>query len=103
MHRTLTRSSRCAGATRRSVGLAGTLVTVVIAVLARPALAAGAPPDDVPVLSATPGQPLRFSVGDTVEVGRVTREGITEGDISLRRSPGRLEGRVGGEPIDVRL
>ncbi|HXJ22532.1 MAG TPA: hypothetical protein VMT03_20105 [Polyangia bacterium] len=38
-----------------------------------------------------------------MHVASVTPEGMSDGDIDLRRSPGRLSGHVGVEPIQLRL
>ena len=56
-----------------------------------------------PLLAAAPNQSLTFAVGDKVQVADVTREGMTDADISLRSFPGHLRGHVGGEPVDLRL
>lgn len=67
-------------------------------------VAAGAPSDDrAPLLASVPNQPLTFTVGDKVQIADVTREGMTDGDISLRSFPGRLRGHVGPEPLQLRL
>lgn len=55
------------------------------------------------LLEATPGQTLRYAVGDNVVVANVNREGLTSGDVNLRRSPRRLIGSVGAEPVTLKL
>jgi hypothetical protein len=50
-------------------------------------------------LSAAPGETLQYSTGDDVHVARVTREGMTSGDVVLRRSGDGLRGVVGAEPV----
>ena len=78
----------------------GALVVVVAAAAAVP------PPTSTvgaTLLEATPGQTLRYADGDEVVVANVNREGLSGADVNLRRSPGRLSGSVGTEPVALKL
>jgi hypothetical protein len=55
------------------------------------------------LLEAMPGQTLRYSVGDDVVVADVNRDGLSGTHVNLRRSPGRLTGSVGTEPVTLKL
>lgn len=65
---------------------------------AAPTLAAEA---DVALLVPTPNQPLTLVVGGKVQIADVSREGMTDSDITLPRFPGRLRGHVGPEPREM--
>jgi hypothetical protein len=69
------------------------------------ALALGAPraAAETPLLAAKPGQDLSFTVGNNVHVANITREGLSSDGVELRRSADHLRGRVGAEPVDIRL
>jgi len=55
------------------------------------------------LLEATPGQTLRYSIGEEAQVADVSRGGLFSAEVSLRKLPGRLNGSVGGEPVTMRL
>lgn len=55
------------------------------------------------LLEAAPGEVVQYSVGDRTVIARVTPEGMTSGDVTLRRFRERLSGSVGVDPIEVRL
>src|SRR5689334_9192640 len=55
------------------------------------------------LLEAAPGEVLQYSAGDRTLMARVTREGMTSGDVTLRRFRQRLTGSVGVDPVEVRL
>jgi hypothetical protein len=55
------------------------------------------------LLEATPGQTLRYSIGEEVQVADVSRDGFFSADVNLRKLPGRLNGSVGREPVTMRL
>lgn len=56
-----------------------------------------------PLLASSPGQVLSFTVGDNVRVANVSREGFAGDGVVLDRSADRLRGRVGTQPVQIRL
>jgi hypothetical protein len=82
------------------VGRAFVVWAGLVGILAPGSAAAAA---GAPLLASTPGQDLSFTVGNTVRVAAVTREGFASDGIELETSPGRLRGRVGTQPVDIRL
>jgi hypothetical protein len=55
------------------------------------------------LLKAMPGQTLRYSIGDNVQVADVSQGGFFSADVNLRTRPGRLNGSVGRQPVTMRL
>jgi hypothetical protein len=58
---------------------------------------------DKPLLVAAPGQTLRYSIAEEVQVADVSRNGLFSAGVTLRKLPGRLDGSVGREPVTMRL
>lgn len=76
----------------------------LLAALGGAAPVAGSPaPAQVPSLASTPGQTLSFTVGNSVRSASVTPSGLLSDGVELRRTEGRLRGRVGSEQVDMRL
>ncbi len=104
--RKLDRQSKRNGPGRRVKNWAATIILSVVAGVAAPARAAAVSSPTIvsgPVLAASPGRDLSFTVGDRVRMAHVTREGLSTQGISLREFPGHLQGTVGVESVDFRL
>jgi hypothetical protein len=78
-------------------------VVAVAATLSLAAASSSALAEDEPLLASTPGQALSLIVGGKVRIAQVTRDGLASQGVFLTREPGRLGGRVGTEPVDLRF
>lgn len=81
----------------------GRIWTLAVGLFAAVALGPGRGAAEAPLLASTPGQVLSFTVGDSVRVANVSREGLSGDAVELQRSADRLRGRVGTQGVDMRL
>jgi hypothetical protein len=70
-----------------------------------PTVPAPVPPSSIGrgLLVAKPGDTLSLAVGGKVSLFRVSPDGIWGQGVALRRSPGRLRGRLGGASVQLLL